>query len=236
MGRIFVGIAVALLGIGMIVGCWFTTQSTLRFLREGTKATGTVVDFSTEESRDNKGKRKTMYAPVVEFQTADGQSIQFTSASSSSSPSYDRGDKVPVRYLSATPEQARIDSFMSNWGPSLMLGVIGLLATLAGYGLFKAGVAARRASAWLKQNGKSVQARVIGASQNPKGMIVNGVAPWHVRAEWQHPTTGQTHVLVSKDYRYDPTPMLKREHVVALINPDDPTQHELDTSFLPAKM
>lgn len=102
MGRIIGGFFALLVGLGMLWGAWGLSQSTLKFKAEGVATEGTVIDFETERSTTD-GKSKTMYKPVVEYTTTDGNTLTFTTSSSTSSPSYDRGEKVKVLYSKITP-------------------------------------------------------------------------------------------------------------------------------------
>ncbi len=233
MGKIIAGFFVLLLGIGLLAGAYFMTRATLDFRATALHAEGTVTDFLEEDTTD-KGKHKTMYRPVVEFTAASGQIIHFNSDTSSSTPSYNRGDKVPVLYPASTPERARIDSFMSNWFGPLILAVLGLVGSLIGYGLFFGGIRHRKVQAWLQTNGMPIKAKVLGVEQNT-GIKVNDRSPWRIRAQWQHPSTQKVYVFYSENYWYDPTDMVKQDTLDAKVNADNPKEYWLDTSFLPEK-
>ncbi len=71
--------------------------------KQGIEAPGVVVDL--QEKYDSDGST---YAPVVQFQTAEGQSVQFLSTYSSSPPDYDVGEPVIVVYVPEQPEKAVI--------------------------------------------------------------------------------------------------------------------------------
>jgi hypothetical protein len=233
MGKIIGGFFALVLSIGLLAGAYFTTRSSLDFRATSLRAEGTVVDFN-EETKHENGKTTTMYTPVVEFTATSGKTIRFNSNTSSSSPSYNRGDKVPVLYSEKTPERARLDSFMSNWGAPLILGVLGSLSLLVGSGLFFGGLRQRKVQAWLQTNGMPVQAKVLGVEQNTS-LKVNNRSPWRVRCQWQHPSTQKIYVFYSNNYWYDPTDLVKRDSIDAKVNPDNPNEYWLDTSFLPAK-
>ena len=70
---------------------------------QGTEAQGTVVGL--QESCDEDG---CTYAPVVEFNTRDGQSVKFTSTYYSSPPSYKVGEAVVAVYQIDNPSKAVI--------------------------------------------------------------------------------------------------------------------------------
>lgn len=222
------GIIFTLVGIGMLVGCGWTLGSTLKFRKEATTTEGTVVDFST--SRDNKGK--VMYSPIVEYRDLSGTTRQLSSSVSSSSPGYDRGDKVNVRFMPQTPESARIDSFMENWFAPLLLGGLGFLFFAIGVGAFVAAVTAARNRKWLRAHGMRVQARYTGVVYD-ESLKVNGRSPWRLTAQWQHPVTAAMHTFRSDAIWYDPTAVVQQETLDVLVNADNPKVYEVDIGFLP---
>ena len=233
MGRIIGGLFILLAGIGMLWGAWALGDSTRTFKANAVATEGTVVDFETERSTSD-GKTKTMYSPVIRYATQDGQTLTFTSGSSSSSPAYDRGEKVKVLYSKITPEKARLDSFMENWFGPLILGFFGVLALLIGWFMFFGGLKNRKVRQWLQVHGNKVQTRFKGVEQNTS-LEVNGKSPWRVCSDWQDPATQKTHLFYSDNIWFDPTDYCKQDTVSALVNPADPRQYHLDTSFLPTK-
>ena len=67
------------------------------------EAPGLVVDL--QENYDSDGST---YTPVVRFQTARGQSVEFLSPYSSNPPDYSVGEQVIVVYTLEQPEKALI--------------------------------------------------------------------------------------------------------------------------------
>jgi hypothetical protein len=109
------GVAVFVFGVVMLV-------RTVQFVSRAEHATGTVVDVT--EYTDSDGTA--IYNPVVEFTTADLQTIRFSSHSGSSiSPS--EGDQVDVLYDPDNPHGARLGGLLDVWlivvGP-LVLGAV----------------------------------------------------------------------------------------------------------------
>ena len=227
MKRILIGFVVLLVGLGFLWGTWAALDSTLEFRKTAVAAEGTVIDFTTHQSDG-----KTMYTPKIQFATADGREIEFSSSSSSSSPGYDRGDKVKILYSKETPERARIDGFMDNWFLPILLGFFGLIFTLIGVGAIKSGFNQRRVDAWLAQHGMKVRAKLLGPELNTS-YSVNGRHPWRLRAQWQHPVTQKVYVFYSDNLWFDPTDYCTVDAVDAVVNADDPREYRLDTTFLP---
>lgn len=148
------GAVFGLAGLGMLAGAGFMTGNTLKFRAKGVPAEGVVVDLI--EKRDSDGS--STYSPEVEFQTPDGESHTYVSGTSSNPPSWDRGEKVTLRYDPGNPERVRLDGFMDNWFGPTILGGLGTVFSLVGFGIIVAAVRRRRMLAWLEQNGMTVQA------------------------------------------------------------------------------
>jgi hypothetical protein len=221
-------IVFSLVGLGMLVGSGWSLGSTLKFRKEATIADGVVVDFASE--RDSKGK--TMYAPIVEYRDLSGTSRQLTSSVRSSSPGYDRGDKVQVRFMPQNPEKARIDSFLENWFLPLILGGMGIIFFGIGIGMFVAGITKARNRKWLKANGLRVQAQYTGAIYDTS-LKVNNKSPWRLTCQWQHPVTATMHTFQSDAIWYDPSDVVQRDTLDVLVNADNPKVYEVDIAFLP---
>lgn len=71
--------------------------------KQGIEAQGVVVGL--QENYDSDGSA---FRPVVQFKTANGQSVEFVSSYSSSPPAYDVGEPVIVVYLPEEPLNAII--------------------------------------------------------------------------------------------------------------------------------
>jgi hypothetical protein len=121
---------VTVLGFGLI-----SALRTRGLLKSGARAQGTVVGAEEDTSRghdDATSSSTTTYNPVVRFTTADGRTVEFTSAVGSQHRP-DIGGAVPVRYRPDDPEQAEIDR-ASMWMLPAAFGLVG------GLGLLVAGV------------------------------------------------------------------------------------------------
>lgn len=120
----------------------------LTFLSDADRARGTVVALEWRNDNHGTSRRRagndepTAY-PVVEFTSADGTRRTFHSSTGSNPPSYERGERVEVLYHAASPEDARINGFLSLWLLPLIFGGLGLL--IAGIGTVIARVMRRHA-------------------------------------------------------------------------------------------
>ena len=214
-------------GLGMAVGGGAVWRSNARFEAAAGKAEGQVVDLISYRS-----DKSTMYKPLVQFQTEDGREVSFSGSTGSSSPSYNRGDKVPVLYDRATPENAQIDSFMERDFVVAMLLGMGLVFSSVGGGLLAHQIKQRRVRAWLMQNGMRVEAKFTGVDYDTS-LTVNGRHPWRLSCQWRHPVTGDVHVFHSDAIWFDPTEYVQRETLPVRVNADKPDEHFVDIGFLP---
>jgi hypothetical protein len=122
-GMILAAYGAVCLGAGLI-----PALRTHGLLKSGTQAQGTVVDAKRDTGYDNSGHRYITYNPVVRFTTADGRTVEFTSAVGYSR-SPDIGGTVPVRYRPDDPEQAEIDR-ATMWMLPAAFGLVGGLGLL----------------------------------------------------------------------------------------------------------
>ena len=114
----------ALIGGVMLIsaGRRFTRQRA--FVRNSAVTSGTIVALT-----ENREPEEISYFPTVKFKTPAGREITFTSEMGSSVDAGRVGDAVAVRYQVDQPQVAAIDSFMSLWGLTLVLGVLGVVFT-----------------------------------------------------------------------------------------------------------
>ncbi|MEV7090779.1 DUF3592 domain-containing protein [Streptomyces sp. NPDC093085] len=106
------------------------------FLADAERAGGTVValewghtdyrDYGSS-SRRSRGSSSDVAYPRVQFTAADGTWRNFRSDSGSNPPSYEVGEEVEVVYRADSPDDARIDGFLSLWLLPLIFGGMGLL-------------------------------------------------------------------------------------------------------------
>lgn len=101
---------------------------TFEVIRDGVAATGTVVGYDESDSDGS-----TTYSSIVEFKTADGDTITFDDTSvSSNPPRHNIGQQVGVLYLADQPEKAVIrDPFW--WIIPALLTAVSLLSLPIGF-------------------------------------------------------------------------------------------------------
>lgn len=215
VGGVFLAIAV------------FSARNTQTFIAESTAAPGTVIDMVRRQSNDSD-----TYAPVVRFTTQAGDTIEFTSNTSSSPPSYHTGESVEVLYRPNAPHAARINGFGSLWGTALIIGGLGAIFFAIGGGIVLAAVLEARKAADLKLNGKKVLTTVERVELNAN-LKVNGKSPYRVFTQWQNPATGRTHVFKSSNVWFDPSSYLTGRNIAVFVGRGDPSRYYVDLSFLP---
>ena len=123
---IFSGVAVLMLMIAAIS----SFRALSRLSREAS-APGRVVDVVVQRTYVNEQDRivRDYYYPVVEFTADDGRWRSVQMSEGSSSPYYEAGDEVTVRYDPEHPLDARIKSPGSDalmWILPVITGVLGL--------------------------------------------------------------------------------------------------------------
>jgi hypothetical protein len=72
----------------------------------------------------SSSKNGSVFKPAVEFQTADGRRIEFTSSMGTSPPSYDVGESVTVYYDPENPHSAMLSGWLSLWFVSLIFAAL----------------------------------------------------------------------------------------------------------------
>ncbi|WSQ14575.1 DUF3592 domain-containing protein [Streptomyces sp. NBC_01231] len=128
-------IAFGTIGFGslfLVIGLILAGVS-VSFLSDAERAKGTVVALdwrndSSSASRKQRGNNEPHAYPVVEFTSSDGTQKTFRNSTGSNPPSYEEGDRVEVLYHADSPEDARINGFVSLWLLPLIFGGLGLLA------------------------------------------------------------------------------------------------------------
>jgi hypothetical protein len=142
---------IAVIGGGMLIlgaaGLAFALGLFIRqhlFLASARAASGEVVRHVRRASENGW-----LYRAVIEFKTEAGRTSTFEDSAETSWIRLPRGTIVPVLYVPARPTEARIDSFVSKWLPSLIAGVSGPRSTSSTRFANASGLRSRcRSSTW----------------------------------------------------------------------------------------
>jgi Protein of unknown function (DUF3592) len=123
-----------LLGIGglsLIVGI-LLIMSRRRFLRDAVSVQGTVTGHA-ERSGSEGG---TVYSPVVQFTTVEGQALTFTESVASNPPRHQAGASVKVLYPPGNPQAARVAGWFGLWFLPTFALLFGLIFVGVGVPLY----------------------------------------------------------------------------------------------------
>lgn len=217
-----------LIGAGLLVGALAWQQKISRFVAQAHVADGEVVELVLR--RDSDGD--TLYAPRVRFVTARERTVEFTTDSASSPPSFHEGERVRVLYDPEQPGEAKIDSWFQLWGGVAILCFIGGIFTLVGGGVLLGGRMKRASTESLRREGRQVMATFESVERNTS-CSVNGTHPWRVRAQWLDPQTRKLHVFNSDNIWFDPAPHIGDRQIGVFVDPHNPKRYWMDLSFLP---
>ncbi|MCC5929892.1 MAG: DUF3592 domain-containing protein [Cyclobacteriaceae bacterium] len=117
----------AVVGLVMLVICYFVHISNQRIIEEGVLHEGRVIKLV---SSSNKANQK---APVIEY-TWQSQTFQYKSNTYSSPPAYTIGERVELYVLPEDPNKILINDFSNRWLLITILGSLGLVFTFIGMG------------------------------------------------------------------------------------------------------
>ena len=215
------------LGIVLLLVALYLVQITRTFLAEASTAHGTVIELVR-----NRSSNSNTYAPVVRFVTQAGESVEFTSSTSSNPPGYSEGERVEVLYRIAAPQAARINGFFSLWLGPIIAGGLGAVFTLIGGALLLGPMRAARKQADLRQRGTRIVTTFQSVEQNTR-LSVNGRHPFRVLTQWTNPATSQIHVFESENLWFDPTAHINARDIGVYIERGNPKRYYVDLSFLP---
>ncbi|OGH90650.1 MAG: hypothetical protein A2479_02145 [Candidatus Magasanikbacteria bacterium RIFOXYC2_FULL_39_8] len=172
MGVIFVGVG------------GYSFLDSQKVIKTFASAQGTVVELV----RSSTSNESNTYSPLVSF-VANETEYQFKSNFSSDPPAYDVGEQVNVLYNPESPQDARINSFLSLYLISLIFGVTGLILLGIGAGYIAYRVIKNKSNQQLKMTGRKIDAVVKLTEQNTS-VRVNRKSPYVVYAEGKDPQSG----------------------------------------------
>jgi hypothetical protein len=127
-----IGLALVVVACVMIIFAASLAVETWQFLADARTSPGRVI--SLEQSASG---RTSIYYPIVQFRTAEGQMVTFRSSLANVAA---LRQAVPVLYLPTSPRDARIDSYKSLWfWPTLLAGLAVVFLLVGGRLLAVAG-------------------------------------------------------------------------------------------------
>lgn len=121
LARRTIGYSILLLGIVLVLNM---ARSQYQLALLGARADGQIVNLvesqTSSTSADPDTQNTITYRPVVSFQAADGEQVQFRAGQDVQQGQYAVGQPVSVRYMPAHPGFAEVDSWLSLWRPMLI--------------------------------------------------------------------------------------------------------------------
>ena len=124
------------LGLTALIGGLMWGSKRVALFRNGLPATGKVVETYRSSSTGDDDHTSVSYYPVVEFQTPDGQTHRFKGSTGSSTPDFETGAAVNLRYNPKNPSEAQLVNFSQFWLGPVVITAAGLIAMFLGVGSF----------------------------------------------------------------------------------------------------
>jgi hypothetical protein len=121
---------VLVFGIILFAISMFLFRESLDFIKKGSRAVATVVDYKVQKDSDGD-----TYKPVFKFKTDAGEEIVYTHPFATSPKSWDLGEEVAISYDPSNPYHAKVLSYFSvfNWSIVCMVIAMVLLTISGGY-------------------------------------------------------------------------------------------------------
>ena len=118
------------LGVVFLLLAIFSFRNTMEFLKNGDKATATVIDLHKYESEGE------VFAPVFTFRTKDNQVITYELAEGNDPPTWKVGEATTVIYDPVDPSKVSLYSYFRVFVWTLVLLSIALPLLVIGGGNF----------------------------------------------------------------------------------------------------
>jgi hypothetical protein len=127
-----IGLALVVAACVMLICAVSLAVETMQFLADARTIQGRVISLE----RSSSG-RSSIYYPIVQFRTAEGQLVTFRSSLANVAA---LGQAAQVLYLPTKPGDARIDSYKTLWfWPTLLAGLAAVFLLVGGRVLAAAG-------------------------------------------------------------------------------------------------
>lgn len=117
-----------------------------------------------------------------------------------------------------------------------LVAVPGIIFFVLGLAFLAAVSRRRRDRAWLAENGRTIQADIVGVQYDTR-VRVNGRCPLVLQCQAVNPADGKVYVFESDSLWFDPTPFLDGQTTMpVLVDPDDYRRYQMLTEgILPEK-
>ncbi len=120
--ELIIGIVFSLVGLLLVAIGVFLLVRTRTFISTAQETKGTVIRMLSSSGSEGG----TVYAPVFQFTTIQGQSIEVEEKVYSSPPQCSQGQVVDILYDPQDPSRARVKKWSSLYFVPLLLGGMGI--------------------------------------------------------------------------------------------------------------
>jgi hypothetical protein len=227
LGLIFSSVGTILLSVSAFL---FIHEK--QFIEHAQTTSGKVIELGRSVSSNSNSRGSITYYPVVEFTTADGKRVVFSSNFSSNPPEFEVGEEVEVYYEPEKPSGAEVKSFFSQWFAALLTGGMGLIFGTIGIFNLNIHFKKKKNNEWLQLNGKRITTKIQSVGRDAY-IKINGRSPYIIYSQWLNPQTQEMHIFKSDSIMYDPKDFLKVDSVPVWIDPNNYKRYQMDLSFLP---
>ncbi|HRK07581.1 MAG TPA: DUF3592 domain-containing protein [Pseudobdellovibrionaceae bacterium] len=225
-----IGTIFSVVGAAILTGGLVWSANSLQFTMVAIDVEGTVVSQQTEtctRSSDSGSSSHrttyTCYRAIVEYQinsTTHSSPLPYTTSSP-----YTPGEKLQLKVDPAQPKEASTSGAL--WLGPLFLTLFGsVFATVGGF-ILRSVIRKQRILDQLQHSPHRVRGLVTYVGPN-YSIKVNRRHPWIVKADWVHPSTGQTHTATTFDELWsDPqtSGQIEADGTVEVrFDPKDPTR------------
>jgi hypothetical protein len=196
IGYVFTTVGLLIAGGGLI---W--TANSADFALRAVDVEGTLIDQETQtctrstgSGTSSRSESYTCYRGIVEYQI-NGATQSSPLPYKTSSP-YTPGEKFQLKIDPTQPQEASTAEAL--WFGPIFLTLFGsIFATVGGF-ILRSVFRKQKILDELQHSPHRVRGRVTYVGPN-YSVKVNGRRPWIVKAEWTHPSTGQTHTATTFD-------------------------------------
>jgi hypothetical protein len=117
-------------------------------------------------------------------------------------------------------------------GGFYVLLVLGLVFASIGSGIIVYGWQSAKKEAFLRQQGRLIQAEFQQVELN-EILEINGVNPFRIVAQWHNSRSNELFIFKSANLWFDPSAYVQDRKIPVYIDPNNPSKYIVDISFLP---
>ena len=216
----------AVVGVGMLIGAFWSFNSAKTFIANGIVVSGEVLDLTLNTSGESA-----TYVPIVEFTTRDGQTIEYISSVGSNPPGYEINEQVEIIYDPTSPYNAKINAFWDLWFGVFIFGFMGVIFSAFGFGFLYVFVVRPNQRKKLMNTGMAIHTEFVGVEKNTR-LTVNRKNPYQIVSRWME--GDREYIFRSKNFWRNPSEYVNKEQKITVwVDPNNKKKYYMDVSFLP---